>query len=253
MGLVLAEIRKLTSITTTWVLTGIGLLLVGLFAGVFTFVGQASGGPFTGADRQLALAIEQIGGNSVIVLVVALLMMTTEFRHGTVGRTLQITPSRTRVMAAKLAVGAVYAVVFMLIGLVVVAIILGIAAGAGSTGLSLGAASGTAVWHGFAGLILTALLGVAIGALIRSQVVALTLMLVWVFVLESLINFAAPRIGRWMPFNALNAMFISEEATAGAPEGMIDFLDPTMGLLVFLGYVAVAAVVAVVLMRTRDV
>ena len=32
------------------------------------------------------------------VLVIGLLAMTTEFRHGTIGRTLQFTPSRTRVV-----------------------------------------------------------------------------------------------------------------------------------------------------------
>lgn len=253
MGLLVAEIRKLTTVATTWVLTGIGLLLTVAMASVFTFVTMATGSDFTGSDADVALAIEQIGGNSIIVLVVALLAMTTEFRHGTVGRTFQVTPSRTRVLLAKMAVGALYAVAFMVAGLILVALVLGLAAVMSSTGLTLGSGSTTALWQGFVGLVLTALLGVALGALIRSQVVALTVMLVWVFVVESLVSFAVPRVGQWLPFQALNALFVGPEARQAVPEGALTLLEPAVGLATFLAYVVVAAVGAIILLRARDV
>lgn len=253
MGLLIAEVRKLTTVATTWVLTGIGLLLTAATASVFTFVTMATGADFTGSDADVALAIDQIGGNSIIVLVVALLAMTTEFRHGTAGRTFQVTPSRTRVLLAKMAVGALYAVAFMVAGLVVVALVLGLAAVMSSTGLALGGGSATALWQGFAGLVLTALLGVALGALIRSQVVALTVMLVWVFVVESLVSFALPRLGQWLPFQALNALFVGPESRQAAPEGAMLLLEPAVGLATFLAYVVVAAAGAIILLRARDV
>ncbi|TVR29165.1 MAG: ATP-binding cassette domain-containing protein [Nitriliruptor sp.] len=178
-------------------------------AAVFTFATAVTGAQFTGSDADVAVAIDQIGSNSVIVLVVALLAMTTEFRHGTAGRTFQVAPSRTRVLVAKMLVGAGYATVF--------------------------------------------LLAVAIGALIRSQVVALTAMLVWVFIVEQLVSFAAPRVGQWLPFNALNAVFVSAEARQGVPDGMMVLLEPAVGLATFLGYVVVTAAAAILLLRTRDV
>ncbi|MCA1782092.1 MAG: hypothetical protein LC679_07940 [Intrasporangiaceae bacterium] len=252
-GLVVAEMRKVTTVVTTWVLTGIGLLLTLIGAAVSTFVAMATGSEFTGSDADVAVAIDQIGAFSVIVLVVALLAMTTEFRHGTAGRTFQVTPSRTRVLTAKMLVGAGYAAAYFVAGLVIVAGVVGTAALLSSTGLSIGPRTGTAIWHGFGGLVLTALFGVAIGALIRSQVVALTVMLVWVFIVEQLIIFAVPRVGQWLPFNALNALFVSDEARQSAPDGMLVLLEPAVGLVTFLGYVVVTAAAAILLLRTRDI
>ncbi len=114
-GLVAAEVRKLTSVRSTYILTGIGWVLA-VVSALPTILSAFE--PFTGAERQIADAVAAAGGNSAIVLVVGLLAMTTEFRHGTVGRTLQITPSRTRVLVAKLAAGTLYAVVFFLGALV---------------------------------------------------------------------------------------------------------------------------------------
>jgi ABC-2 type transport system permease protein len=252
MGLVAAEIRKYTTVRTTWVLTGIGWVLVALSTGFLLFAREMSG-PFTGSAEQVAAAIDQIGSNSIIVLVVALLAMTTEFRHGTVGRTFQITPSRSRVLAAKLTAGAVYAVAFFASSLAIVAPALAIGAATNDVTVSLGPEVWTALWHGPLGLVLTAALGVALGALLRSQVVAITLALVWLFVGEQLINAFFPEYARWLPFQALNAVFLNEETLANLPEGVIAPLDPVVGLSVFVGYVAVAGLAALVLLRTRDV
>lgn len=252
-GIVVAEIRKLMTVVTTWVMTGIGLFLTLVTAALFTFMAEFTGSEFRGDDPDVAVAIDQVGANSVIVLVVALLSMTTEFRHGTAGRTFQVTPSRIAVLAAKMLAGGFYAVAFFVAGLVVVGGVLGTAGVLTSTGLSVGPQTMTALWHGAAGLVLTALLGVAIGALIRSQVVALTVMLVWVFIVEQLISFAAPRAGQWLPFNALNALFVSEDARQSGPEGMMVLLDPMAGLVTFVGYVVVTAAAAILLLRTRDI
>jgi ABC-2 type transport system permease protein len=247
-GILVAEVRKLTTVRTTWIITLIGLLLVVLSTSFFVFQDEFTG-PFTGADGDIAAAIDQIGGNSVIVLVIGLLAMTTEFRHGTIGRTLQVTPRRSTVLGAKLAVGSLYGVAFFLLGLVVVAVLLAIA----GQGLAVGDATVAALWQGPVGLALTAMFGVALGALIRNQVVAVSVTLIYLFVVENLVNGFFPEIARWMPFQALNAVFLSEEGMAGMPEGMIAPLDPLVGLVVFLGYVAAFAVAAIALMRTRDV
>jgi ABC-2 type transport system permease protein len=185
--------------------------------------------------------------------VVALLAMTTEFRHGTVGRTFQITPSRTRVLTAKLASGGAYALAFFVSSLVIVVPFLLLGAAINDVTLSVGPEVWTALWHGPVGLVLTAAFGVAIGALIRSQVVAITLALVWLFVGEQLVNAFFPEYARWLPFQALNAVFLNDETLANLPEGVIAPLDPAVALSVFVGYVVVAGLAALVLLRTRDV
>jgi hypothetical protein len=252
MGLVASEIRKLTSTITTWVMTAIGVAVTLIGAGLFLFMPDIGLGDFDGGDAQISVFVDQIGGSSFIVLVVALLSVTTEFRHGTIGRTLQITPSRTRMLLAKIVGGTLYAAGYLVIGLVAITALLLVGAMTEGVGLSIGRMTLTAVWYAFVGLGLTAWFGVAVGALLRSQVVALTATLVWMFVLEQAFLGLAPAVGRWLPFNALSAVFMSDEVAAGMAGGP-DLLDPLVGLVTFLAYTIIAAVGAIVLMRTRDV
>jgi ABC-2 type transport system permease protein len=252
VGAFRAELRKLWTVRTTLVLTlvGFGLVVLSSSVGLFSSI---MGEAFTGTDEQVGDAIAQIGGSAMIVLIVALLAMTTEFRHGTIGRTLQITPSRTRMLAAKLAAGAAYALAYFVASLVLVVLLLMAAAAYHGVGLDPGPATVTALWQGPVGLVLNAVLGVAVGALIRSQVVAVSLTLVWLFVVENLFAALWPAVGRWLPFQALSSLFISRDALPAAPESGVALLEPAVALAVFLGYVLAASLAAVVLLRTRDV
>ena len=244
-----SELRKLWTVRTAWVLTLIGWALVLLTTATTLFSTMISE-PFGGTDPEVATAIDQIGSNAMIVLIVALLAMTTEFRHGTIGRTLQIIPSRGRMLLAKLAAAVTYAMFFFVTSLVIAAVLLLLASVVRDVGLEVGPQTVTALWQGPAGLALNAVLGVAIGALVRSQVVAISVTLIWLFVVENLVAALRPGIGRWLPFQALNSVFIPESAADTA--GMV-LLSPLVALAVFLGYVVAAAVAAGVLLRTRDV
>ena len=248
MSLIIAEIRKVTTVWTTAILTLVGVALAGTAGTFFVFESEFSG-KFLGADAQVAAIIDQVGGVAIIALVVGLLSVTTEFRHQTIGRTFQLVPSRTRVVAVKMLVGAAYGVVFFVLGVVP---LLGVMLVSGRD-LEFGELTQAALWQGPVGLALMTVFGVALGALLRSQVVAVALALVHYFIVESLFVQFLPEVGRWLPFQALNALFTSEETTAMAGDMASDALDPLVGLGVFLAYAVVAAAAAVVLMRTRDV
>jgi ABC-2 type transport system permease protein len=248
MGLIGSELLKLTSVKTTWVLTLAGLAFVMVGAGFFLFESEFSGA-FTGTDGQVAAAIDQVGGSSVFVLVIALLLVTTEFRHGTIGRALQLNPSRTAFLVSKAGIAGGYAALFFVLGVLVVGLMMLVT----GESLSFGTETRDALWQGPLGLVLTGIFGVTLGALLRSQVVAVSLTLVWVFLGETLINQFAPEVGRWLPFQALNSLFLSEEIMAGMPEGMVQPLEPFTALAVFVGYLLVTAVAAIALMRYRDV
>lgn len=249
---VTAEIRKLRTVRTTWVLTIMGWGLVVLSSSVTLFQEQF-GGPFTGTDGEIASVISNIGGTSIIVLLVAILAVTTEFRHGTIGRTLQLTPSRTRVLSAKMVTAAMYAVGFFVTSLLVAGALLLLAQAVLDVSLDPGSKTLISLWQGPLALALTASLGVAIGALLRSQVVTISATFVWLFIAENLVAGLAPAAGRWMPFQVLNAVFLSRDAASEAPQGGVVPLEPGVALVTFLAYVTVTTVVAAVLLRTRDV
>lgn len=251
-GLVAAEIRKLRTVRTTWVLTVVGWALVVLAASVFLFVDEV-GGTFGGTDAEVAAAVGQVGSNSIIILIVAILLVTTEFRHGTIGRTLQLTPSRPHVLVSKLATGALYAIAFFVSSLLLVAALTAVAAARLGVTVDVGSETLTALWHGPLGLALTALLGVAVGALLRSQVITITVTLVWLFIAENLLAGLVPAVGRWLPFRALNAVFLPGDMRAMVPEGRMVPLDPLVALVTFLAYVVVTVAAAAFLLRVRDV
>jgi ABC-2 type transport system permease protein len=250
-GIVAGEIRKLTSVRSTWILTLIGWALVALGAAATVFGGF--GPSFAGSAEQVSDAVAAAGQNSLIVLVVGLLAMTTEFRHGTAGRTFQITPSRTRVLAAKLLAGTAYAVVFFVGAMVVVAVLLGIGALRSGVGLDVGGDAVQTAWQALVGNVLTVLLGVAFGALVRAQVVAIVVALVWVFFVENLFAALLPDIGRWLPFQALNSLFIPEAAVAQLPDDAFVPLTGLVALAVFTAWVITFAGAAAGLLRYRDV
>jgi ABC-2 type transport system permease protein len=254
MDLIAAEIRKLWTVRTTWIVTAVGWGLVALGVAVILFLAPTFTGEFafTGTDGELAALIGQIGGATVIVLVVALLAMTTEFRHGTIGRTLQLVPGRTRVLVAKVVAGVLYSLAFFATSLVVVAVLAWLGGRVHGVPLDVGEEVARGLWEGPAALALTAVLGVAVGALLRSQVLAITVTLVWVMVVESLVAALVPRVGRWLPFQTLNALFVTEDLAAGGPTPL-DPIAPELALPVFFGYVLLAAIPAVLLLRYRDV
>lgn len=252
MGLLVAEIRKLTTVRATWILTALGVAFVALFAAGETFGGL--GDAFTGSPEQVGSVVGAIGANSAIPLVVALLAMTTEFRHGTIGRTVQLTPSRTRVLVAKLAAGGTYALVFVALAGIAVLAVLTVGAQRYDASLSFDGQVGEVLWQATVGLVLTALLGVAFGAVVRAQVIAITVALVWIFVIETFVFFQFPSVGRWLPFQALNNLFVGGASTGGAPPGMLDAaLEPAAALTTFLAWVIGLSALAIASMRYRDV
>jgi len=248
--LIAAEITKIVRSRTTVALTVIGMLLIGV-GGLFFLIDDTFTGVFAGTDAQVAALFDQIGGAYIVVLIVGVLSLTTEFRHGTIGRTLMLTPSRTVVLAVKLAASSVYALVFTAIGVGTVTAVLAV------SGEFSNATFGSQTWRSIAvaplGLILAAAFGVAIGAVVRSQVLTIAGTLIYAFLVETLIGQFFGTVARWLPFQALGGVFSSPETRASIPDGFPMPLEIGTAITVFAFYVIVLAVAAVTLMRFRDV
>ena len=117
------------------------------------------------------------------------------------------------------------------------------------------------LWVYFARVVLTTGLfgafGVAMGALLRSQVVAVAVTLSWV-VLEQmlatpiLIATGHDEIARWLPLTVFTEVTGSPFDAGEAAESAA-MLSPTAALLVGIGYIAAASIAATLTTMRRDV
>ncbi len=199
-----AELLKVRSTRTTLGLFA-GMAALSLLIVLLTALLSSKSGLY-GEHNQIQL----FAPSAVAVIFAGLagvLLITSEYRYGTIRPTFLVTPRRTTVISAKLIAGFVA-------GLVFGAVSLGIAIGVGSlilsargipsavtggdfTQLVLGGLAATALWGA---------LGIGIGMILRAQVGAVIALLAWDFVLDSLLFGLAPSVGRFMPTVAANAL-----------------------------------------------
>jgi ABC-2 type transport system permease protein len=173
------------------------------------------------------------------------LLVTSEYRYGTIRPTFLFTPRRGTVLSAKLSAGA-------LTGLVFGAVAVALAVGIGSLILSARGIPSTLsggdfllfVFGGLAAAALYGAFGVGLGAILRNQVGAVIALLAWDFVLDSLLFGLAPSVGRFMPTTAADALMGLKTA---------HLLSPAAGGVVLLAWTVVLALAGLVLTRRRDV
>lgn len=107
-----AEFRKLLTVRSTYVLTGLALAFVVFYAGYI------QGYRLTGKDllNPHLLSQDVVGAIGSLPLVfgviIAILLMTHEYRYGTIMYTLTATNSRSKVLIAKIVALTVFGLVF---------------------------------------------------------------------------------------------------------------------------------------------
>lgn len=200
MNLLRSEWIKLFTTRTTWVMIGIGLLCEGLFAGLLTSLASFSD---IGDVSEL---ITGLGLLMTLMLVLGVLIITTEFRHGTTGSTFLVSPRRWPVMLAKLGAALLVGV---FAGLLFVAV---------NGGLALPIYSGRGgslpptreIVEVYAGVIvsfaLLAAFGLGIGAIVRNQVGAIIAAIAVFFILSSLPELLPGSIGEYFPAQAVGTL-----------------------------------------------
>jgi ABC-2 type transport system permease protein len=187
----------------------------------------------------------------MLALVLGLLAVTTELRHGTITPTLLTVPSRRRLIGAKVAAHLLAG--FLLVVVAVVANLLLVEAILGLRGIDTGTSPGDAVrWTlGLAaGGALLASLGVGIGAIVRNQVGALIGGIVWPLLAEPLLG-AIPTVGDAVARFGLGGLLDGLDGYASP--GDTDVLGQLPAGLLLAAYVALAAVLGAALLRRRDV
>jgi ABC-2 type transport system permease protein len=239
-----SELLKLRTTRTFYALTGAALALIVIIAALGAALGTFK---HTGTPGRGLLAVAGLA--PLFALVIGVMGVSTEFRHGTITPSLLVEPVRTRLMAAKLAAQ-------LIAGLVLGAVAYAVCAGIASVILSgRGIATGmsTADWieaviGGAVATMLYAALGLGVGALLRNQVSAIVAVLAWVFVIENLLGVIPGGFGDTIKKYGLSGVGRSLAHTADASRiGQIP-----AGLLL-LGYALVLVVAGTVVLRRRDV
>lgn len=124
-----AEFRKLLTIRSTYIVSGLSLLLISGIS--FYFIGIKADGMLSDTlVRQAVLNLISVVG--IFVGVTAILHICHEYRYNTISYTLTATNHRLKVLAAKLIVMGSYAVAMALLAMMLVAILVPLGASLGN-------------------------------------------------------------------------------------------------------------------------
>ncbi|MGY1811951.1 ABC transporter permease [Blastococcus sp. SYSU D00820] len=250
--LVRAEWTKLFS-TRVWIGLVLGAcVMAGGFAALFTgLAGVEQNGqpglPEVGTPQYEEVVFAVAANASVLFLILGIIGMTQEYRHRTATPTFLTTPRRGNVVAAKLVAYAVVAVPFALLVLVVDVVVVLLYAGARGAAPSLDADNLQTLTAAGLVLVVFAVIGVGVGALLRNQVGAIVGSLVYLYVVEPIVASIGAIQGayKWLPGGAVQAVTSDFQAP--------DLLEPWQGALLLLGYGLVAALLGTLLAVRRDV
>jgi ABC-2 type transport system permease protein len=242
-ALVRTELIALRTIRTPWILAAVTVLVTLVLTLTPVIDSGKNGAASIGTSAAMLAVLDAIAKGSVVVLLLGVLTVTSEFRYGMATATFLQTPRRLRVLAAKavtvIAVGSALAVVNLAAALAV-----GLPTGAVQPSML----NGDVRLH-VLGLLLAypvyGALGVGIGALLIYQPVAVVLPLAWLLLEHGLAD-NLPRTARPWSLSAVTSAL----ANAGNVEAVLPVLA---GGLALLGYAALLLSLGAARVLRRDI
>jgi ABC-2 type transport system permease protein len=237
-----AEVLKVRSTRTTVGLILGMVALILLFTLLTGLLTHPSG--LTGKENQRQL-LSVSSSAGVFSALAGALLVTSEYRYGTIRPTLLFNPARSRVLTAKFVVGALSGLAFGILGEAIgwaigyvildgrgITIVLG---GSDVLLLTLGGLAGVALWG---------VIGAAVGAIIHNQVGAIITLLAWGLVVDNLLFGLVPSVGRFVPTRASDALMGLKSQ---------HLLSPGAGAAVLVAWAVLLAAIGLVLSTRRDI
>jgi ABC-2 type transport system permease protein len=237
-----AELLKIRTTRTTIALILGMVALILIFTLLDGLLSHPSGLMGVENQREL-LGVSSLTG--VFSALAGVLLVTSEYRFGTIRPTILFKPVRSNVMAAKIVAGALAGVVFGVVGEAINwAVGYAVLEGRGITIalnsgdillLTLGGIAGTALWGA---------IGAGLAEIIHNQVGAVIALLAWGFVVDNLLFGLAPSFGRFMPTRASDALMGLREH---------HLLTPGVGAVILIAWAAALAIVGITLSIRQDI
>ena len=247
------RIKLFSTRSPWWCMIVAAVLTVGLSA-LFSGLSNSEG------EVQATIQTTQFGAqlSQMVMMVMAALAVTTEYRFGTIRTSFQAVPQRAAMLLGKT---TVVALLSALVGLVA-------SFGAWGIGTLLAGNADLAIdtgaeWRLLAGqglvFALSAVIAVAVGILIRQSAGAIAILILWPLLLEQHEQ-ANPKVGddlnRWAPFtNASSFLNQGQDAVftgEGGPAAAQYALTPWWALLYFAGWALALMAIALLSASKRD-
>lgn len=246
--LIRAEFVKLRT-TQVW----FWLLIAALAISVLAVLGSFLSDPGVRSESDVPQVFANANIASLAVFVLGVLGVTTEYRYQTITPTVLITPSRWTLITAKMITYAVLGILYALACVVLqLAMVLPWLSARNIT-FDLGDPDLRRSLFGlFLVLALYGIIGLGVGALLRNQIVAVTVGVIFLLILQNLLA-AIPGVKHawpYMPAGA-NAAILSNDPQSGPPG--VHILSPAVGVVVLLLWAFVPAVVGAGITMNRDI
>jgi ABC-type transport system involved in multi-copper enzyme maturation permease subunit len=251
---------RLTTLRSTWWLTGLALLIAGLL-GLFAL---SLKGALTVTNYGDIVTGGGGGGiflDSILLSMIGIFAIGHEYRYGTIRPTLSALPRRSTVVAAKVLVVAGYVFVVALIGVVLRYVIALVILGHRLTDLGLFPSPLARVWIGsIVYIVIFALVGFALAGLFRNIPAAIVTVILLPLLVETILRgllglhvFHSIRgFAKALPFSAGAQIFSYPSADNGNSGDSVRLPSPVDGLLVFLAFLAIVLGLSWFLFEKRD-
>jgi ABC-2 type transport system permease protein len=241
-ALLKAELLKLRTTRTFFALIGAALALSLLVLVLTTLLA----GDFSKRDVRAAFSGDFTG---LFILLLGAMGMAGEWRHRTITSTVLAAPDRLKLIAAK---AISYAVAGMVVSFVVTAslMLVGsiILSARGQPTLDVGTLVDI-MWRNIVVAAYFGAIGVAIGAIVRSQVAAIIGLILFPFVVETTLFGLVPEVAKYSPINGAPSGIINVSFDGGSDD---NFLAPGFAALVMFGWLTVLFAAGSLLLKRRD-
>ena len=242
MSALRSEVRKLMTLRSTFVILGLGLLLVLLMNGWVNGYKHMEGI----GDGFLATVITStIQGTSFLLGLIVLLQITQEYRHNTIYHTLTLARRRRTAVFAK----AIVASLTMLAGacLFIAAGVASAVVGLAVSGEAMGAQSiawGDIAAKGVMYVWGAGMFALILGLLLRNQVGAIVMYLFGFSIAEQLLSLLLKSNAGYLPFRALEGVMMQPEIPG--------LFSPEKSMVIVLAWIVAGGAAAWFFFERRD-